>query len=124
MIWLIKIVILLFLFIACILFHEWGHILFLRLYTKKWIPLQFNFKKLFPLNFEFVLSDPTEFDKLSPSQYQICIMGGVLFGIIPIVFYGYALQLWELIAIILMYFMGSYHDIKEIMESNEWGFEE
>jgi len=94
---------------TCLVFHELGHLLIIKLYKK---PFTFSFKAA-SLNIHST--------DLTQSQYKITLFSGVIFGLLPLVASSYIINTtfsayFHIGTLIIVLFMGSGYDIYEIFK--------
>ena len=65
--------------LACILWHEVGHLIFLSIYNRRMIKLYYN-------NWAFEAGRPTDYILLTKTQKITVIASGILTGLIPMIF--------------------------------------
>ena len=102
---------------AAIFFHELGHLLYFRLILKnKSAKIRFVYNSL--SNFGWEAGSKQDYLQLNEKQYVGVYLFGILLGTIPILFSAY---IWfPFVMILIPYFVGCKHDIKEINKNVEF----
>lgn len=95
-------------------FHELGHLIYFRLNMKKKVKIKFIFNSIW--NFYWQVGDKDDYIGMKRKQNHDLLLCGILMGLVPIILVA---TIWDLyLLLIIPYIVGSWRDIKNIIELN------
>jgi len=94
------------LFIIAIIIHEYGHYVELRKHHKE--------AKIYYENKKIVVGEIWMYKSLTEQEKNVIYARGVVYGLFPLVLIGLFIDTVVMIFYLLIYIVGSWHDIRKI----------
>lgn len=106
-------VVMLFVLVGAIYLHELGHWLYFKVFLKRNVKIRFVYKNLFSMYFQ--VGDDADYKDMDNDQYKTMLIFGLISGMLVILISSY---IWDMLFLVLIpYMIGSWRDIKNIIEN-------